>query len=175
MASLVISVKVNKDTSDFKKAGQPHTNMRKILNLLEGLDSGALQGSIDLHSSSDDPVAATASVAITHANVTNGDTVTIANVVITAATSGNGTSSWTIGADATADATAMAACINANTTLSKIVSASAASGTVTLTVLQKGVIGNGLGLATSDATAFTLTAFASGAGGAATAAETFGR
>jgi phage tail sheath gpL-like len=134
-------------------------------NIISGLNNGSMLGSVDVHYVAASPVAASAAVAITHANVTNGDTVTIGNVVITAATSGNGTTSWTIGADATADATAMAACINANTTLNKIVSASAASGTVTITSLVKGVIGNALALVTSDATAFGLTAFASGAGG----------
>jgi phage tail sheath gpL-like len=70
----------------------------------------------------------------------------------------------------------MAACINANTTLSKQVVASiAVAGTVTITALQKGVVGNGLALATSDATAFGLTAFASGAGGATDTAVSIAR
>jgi hypothetical protein len=49
------------------------------------------------------------------------------------------------------------------------------AGTVRITALQKGVVGNGLALATSDATAFGLTAFANGAGGAASASEQIGR
>jgi phage tail sheath gpL-like len=134
-------------------------------NIIKGVKSGSLLGSVDVHYVATSPVAAAAAVAITHANVTNNDTVTIGNVVITAATSGNGTTSWTIGANATADAVAMAACINANTTLSKIVVATAATGTVTITSVVKGVIGNAIALTTSDATAFGLTAFASGAGG----------
>jgi hypothetical protein len=167
MATLVLTVKTSKDVSLFKQANQNQENLNRLINLLSGLNIGALQGSVDVQSSTSDPVAAVGSVAIVHANVTNADTVTICNTVITAATSGNGTTSWTIGADATADAVAMAACINANTTLSKLVVASiAVAGTVTLTARQKGVVGNGLALATSDATAFTLTAFANGAGGA---------
>ena len=142
-------------------------------NIFKGLKSGSLIGSVDIYKSSTDPVAATATITITHANVTNGDTTTIGNTVITAATSGNGTTSWTIGADATADAVALAACINANTTLNKYLVASAASGVVTLTCVLKGVIGNAIQLSTSDATAFALVAFASGAGGTSGAGSSY--
>lgn len=167
MPSLVLTIKTEKQPSAMAVASQDNTNLTRIANLLRGLTVGSLAGTVDVqYDDSTDPAAASASIAITHANVTNGDTTTILNTVITAATSGNGTTSWTIGASATADATALAACINANTTLNKQVVASASSGTVTLTALQKGVIGNGLTLTTSDATAFTLTAFSGGAGGA---------
>lgn len=175
MATVSIVIKTSKDPNEFKKAGQNHKNLNRLINLLSGLNVGALQGSIDVHGDSSDPVAASGSVAITHANVTNGDTVTIGGVVITAATSGNGTSSWTIGANATADAVAMAACINANTTLSKYVSASASTGTVTITSLVKGGIGNLIVMSTSDATAFALTQLTGGTGGPASAAETIGK
>jgi hypothetical protein len=169
MASLTYVITTDKDidATEYLPGGNrmKQKALTNAVNLIDGISSGAVLGSVDVHKSSTSPVAASAAVAITHANVTNGDTVTIGNVVITAATSGNGTTSWTIGADATADAVAMAACINANTTLNKIVSASAATGTVTITSVVKGVIGNALALTTSDATAFGLTAFASGAGG----------
>jgi hypothetical protein len=177
MASLIITVKTTKDTSKFAEASNPQTNLIRLVNLFSGFASGALKGAVDVqYDAANDPVAASASVAITHANVTNNDTVTILNTVITAATSGNGTTSWTIGANATADAVAMAACINANTTLNKQVVASiAVAGTVTITALQKGVCGNGFALTTSDATAFGLTAFAGGTGGASSSATNIGR
>jgi hypothetical protein len=169
MASLTYVVSLDKDldTTEVNPSGNRMKNkaLTTAENLISALNSGAVLGSVDVHYTTSSLVAASATVTITHANVTNGDTVTIANVVITAATSGNGTTSWTIGADATADATAMAACINANTTLNKIVSASSSAGVVTIQSVVKGVIGNGLGLATSDATAFALVAFANGAGG----------
>lgn len=175
MSSIVLTIKTSKDPSVFKQASQDNENLNRLINLLSGINIGAVQGTVDVQSSTSDPVSASASIAITHANVTNNDTVTICNTVITAATSGNGTTSWTIGANATADATAMAACINANTTLNKIVSASASSGTVTLTARQEGVVGNGLALSTSDATAFALTAFAGGTGGATDTAVSIAR
>lgn len=175
MATLVLTIKTSKDPSVFKQASQDRENLNRLINLLSGVNIGAIQATVDVQSNSSDPVAAAATVTITHANVTNGDTVTICNTVITAATSGNGTSSWTIGASATADATAMAACINANTTLSKQVVATSSAGVVTITALQKGVCGNGFALSTSDATAFSLVAFASGAGGATDTAVSIAR
>lgn len=173
MATLVVTITTNRDVSTFKQNAQSHENLARLSNFFNGISSGALQGKVEIQSAAANPALAVGSIAITHANVTNADTTTICNVVITAATSGNGTTSWTIGADATADAVAMAACINANTTLNKMIVASiAVAGTVTLTTRQKGVIGNGLALTTSDATAFTLTAFSTGAGGATDAAVT---
>jgi phage tail sheath gpL-like len=59
----------------------------------------------------------------------------------------------------------MAACINANTTLSPHLLASAASGVVTLTAKLKGSLGNLIVMSTSDATAFTLVQPTGGAGG----------
>jgi hypothetical protein len=172
MSSVVITIKTSKDPTVFYKSNQDNQNINRLINLLSGMNVGAQIGAVYVSGSTSDPVAATAEVAITHANVTNNDTTTILNTVITAATSGNGTTSWTIGANATADAIAMAACINANTTLNKQVVASiAVAGTVTLTAIQKGVVGNGLALATSDATAFGLTAFAGGTGGSTQADE----
>lgn len=170
-STVVITVKLE-DTQAvaqqlYQLTGKPKEQAKALSGLFNELNSGRRSGAVDVQTADAAPVAATASIAITHANVTNNDTTTIANTVITAATSGNGTTSWTIGANATADAIALAACINANTTLSKQVVASiVVAGTVILTARQKGVVGNGLALATSDATAFTLTAFTGGTGGA---------
>jgi len=170
MSTIQVTIQTSKPHAEVTKSGQRNVNMAKLINILSGMNVGALQGAVYVSGSTSDPVSATATIAVTHANVTNNDTTTILNTVITAATSGNGTTSWTIGADAPADAVALAACINANTTLNKQVVASAATNTVTLTVNQRGVVGNGLALATSDAAAFTLVAFAGGTGGTSAAA-----
>jgi hypothetical protein len=135
-------------------------------NIISGLNDGSVLGSVDVHYSSSAPVAASATITLTYANIDANDTVTIANVVMTAKASGaNGTSEFNKETNATVTAANLVTAINANTTLSKIVSASSVAGVVTVTSLVKGVIGNGLALATSDATAFALVAFASGAGG----------
>ena len=170
MASFTINVEHSKDQN---WATATVKNRNDLVNLCKQIASGALTGdTLDLHTSASNLVAASGSIAITHANVTNNDTTTIGGVVITAATSGNGTTSWTIGANATADAVALAACINANTTLSKHLTASiVVAGTVTLTAKLKGSIGNLIVLATSDATAFTLTQLTGGTGGPETARQ----
>ena len=130
--------------------------------------------SIQVSEDCDAPVAATGTIAITHANVSDADTVTIGGVVITAKTSASDdTIEWTIGANATADGAALAATINKNLTLSRIMTASAASGTVTLTMKVKGMIGNCIVMSTSDATAFALTAFSGGTGGACNTFTTY--
>lgn len=168
MASITLVIKTKDiDSNTVTASGQRHRSLNNVRNLLDGIVSGSNNPTttVDVAYSATNPVAASGSVAITHANVTNSDTVTIGGVVITAATSGNGTSSWTIGADATADAVAMAACINANTTLNKVVTASAATGTVTITCNQKGLVGNFIVMSTSDATAFALTQLTGGTGG----------
>jgi phage tail sheath gpL-like len=165
MPTITYSIKTKAQPTAASGNRMKQVTLNHAVNLLNGINSGIIDASVDVHQSSSDPVAAAGTITITHANVSNGDTTTIANVVITAATSGNGTTSWTIGADATADATALKNCINANTTLNKIVVATSAAGVVTVTSVVKGLIGNGLGLATSDATAFALVAFTGGTGG----------
>lgn len=175
MASITFQINTDKSltSTDFNAASSRQKSLSNASNLLKGLASGTVDGKVDVHYSATNGVAAAGTITITHANVTNGDTTTICNTVITAATSGNGTTSWTIGADATADGVALAACINANTTLNKIVVATAAAGVVTVTAVVKGLIGNGLALATSDATAFALVAFTGGAGGSSSTVASY--
>lgn len=177
MATLTLNIKTpNADASVFAASGSGSKQicLSQAAALVKGLASGTKRGSVNVQVSATDPVAAAGTVTITHANVTNADTVTIGGVVITAATSGNGTTSWTIGADATADAAAFAACVNANTTLSKHVLASSALGVLTLTVKLKGSIGNLIVMSTSDATAFALVQLAGGTGGPEGTATVYG-
>jgi phage tail sheath gpL-like len=72
----------------------------------------------------------------------------------------------------TQDATALAAAINANTTLNKIVYATSATNVVTLTALQAGVIGNYISLAKVGAPiTVSGTALSGGTGGAGSVTE----
>ena len=75
---------------------------------------------------------------------TNSETVTINGVVLTAATSGNGTTSFTVGTSATTSATALKSCINANATLTNQVIATSAGTVVTVTSKVAGFIGNAM-------------------------------
>lgn len=99
----------------------------------------------------------TAAIAITHASLSATDTVSIGGTTITARASGAVADEFNIGADATADAVALAAAINASTGLAGIVTASASSGTVTLTYEVPARTATHIRLATSDAAAFGLT------------------
>lgn len=75
---------------------------------------------------------------------TANDTVLINGVTFTAVASGATGNQWNVGANATASAANLAAAINASATalVSSQVSASAASGTLTITSLNYGVYGN---------------------------------
>jgi phage tail sheath gpL-like len=112
---------------------------------------GALTGGLD------ESARTTATITITHANLTAADTVTIGAAVYTAVASGATGNQFNIGADATADANNLAAAINASPDLAGLVTASAASGVVTLTFLGDARSALHARLATSDATAFIVT------------------
>lgn len=133
---------------------------RRLSDFLAALNNGAKSGTTLVVQ--DTSVYATATV--TCANVNAADTVTVGNTVFTAVNGGTPTSvQFDMSGDATAEGAALAAAINAHTTVSKIVSASAATGVVTLTAKVPGAIGNGLQLSSSNGTRLAVVAFASGA------------
>lgn len=92
------------------------------------------------------------------------EVLTICNTTLTAKDSGaNGTTQFNTDASVVATtATNLAACINANTTLNKQVSATSSLGVVTITALIPGVVGNGFDL-TESMTNTAKSSFASGA------------
>jgi hypothetical protein len=65
MATLVLTIKTSKDPSVFKQASQDRENLNRLINLLSGVNIGAIQATVDVQSNTSDPVAASASVAIT--------------------------------------------------------------------------------------------------------------
>lgn len=131
-----------------------------LANFIQAVASGQTIGEINAAAGS---VSATGAVVFT-GNPSNNETVTIANVVFTAKTSSATGNQWNIGVSATANATALAAAINASSDLTGIVSASASTGTVTLTAGVSGKVGNGLALSEALSNA-TVTAFAGGSNG----------
>jgi hypothetical protein len=98
-------------------------------------------------------VLASNTITITHANVAAADTITIGGVVLTARASGAVANEWNIGANATADGVALAACINSYV---PGVLATANTGVVTVTSDVPGEVGNLITLATSKPTAFAF-------------------
>lgn len=85
---------------------------------------------------------------VTFASAINNDTVTIAGTVLTGVTgTPSGQAQFKLGVSNTADAAALAACINANTTLNKYVSATSLNAVVTITSLVQHVTANLITLA----------------------------
>jgi hypothetical protein len=165
MSSLVITIDTNKDPTQFYKVGQKNANGNRIIDLIRGLNHGSLLGSVFAQGSSVSPVSATGTITLVSPAT---DTFTIGKTSLVA-----GTDFSIAGTDAE-DATALAAAINAHATLSTIVSASAASNVVTISALQKGVLGNYIALTKVGASASSVSAggyLSGGLGGAASAAE----
>lgn len=146
--------------------------MNKLLNLIAGLNAGTLQGEVFLQGSTASTlVAASGTFTLTSAIAT--DAITIGTVTMTATSTPTLGTHWEIdGASDTLDAASLAAAINANTTLSKVVVATSLAAVVTVTALQKGVVGNQIPISSADATIVASGAFlTAGAGGATDSAE----
>lgn len=120
-------------------------------------------------------VNASSTVTLTYASVANNDTVTVAGTTLTCVTGTPSGAQFKKEVDGTTTAANLAALINSNTTLNKVVRASSAAAVVTVTCLVPGTIGNLVTLATSNATGFALSAaaLANGAGGPTAVAVSF--
>lgn len=159
---------------DGKASGALHKQqfMRKIRKYLSGLSGGAFNGAVNATVVEATAAAfATATATITHANLTDGDTIVVGGVTFTAKAAGATGNQFNIGADATADAAALVVAFNASATnnIAQFVTASSALGVVTFTARLPGAIGNLITLTTNDATAFTLSAAVLGGGSTGTA------
>lgn len=133
--------------------------MPQILNYLQGLPS--VYGAIVLASTN--AVQATATLTLTGLPSAD-ETFVVAGVTFTAKASGATGNQFNIGGTATLTAAAIAAAVNASSSLTNIVSATSALGVVTFTALLSGAMGNGLVLTESMANT-TAATFASGAEG----------
>ena len=144
-----------------------------VINYLKGCLAGTESASFDLHVHETDPVAA--SMTYTLSSVPADDTVVIAGVTLTAKASPSGEAQWSQGGTDAEDATALAACINAHSTLRYLVSASASGAVVTVTAKVKGQLGN---LITSTESGTSITASSAtltgGTGGPAETAVSYG-
>jgi phage tail sheath gpL-like len=154
MSSFVITVQTPKDTSEMVVSGQSRENIKRALNVLNGIQAGKLPGKIELSASTSNPVAASGTITLVSAVATN--SVTIGKTVFTF-TSTPSTSTDTAqdvevdGGDDSTDAAALAAAINANSASSAIVYATSALGVVTVTCRVPGILGNQIALAKSGA------------------------
>lgn len=139
-------------------------NVFRLMDWLRGFAKGTRQGNMKVKVGA---VRATGLITST-GSASDAETMTVCNVTLTAKTSGavaaNG--EFNISGTVGTQATNIAAAINAVSTLTGKVTATAALGVVTVTAVVPGLSGNGLDL-TEALTNVTVTAFASGTDGTA--------
>ena len=113
-------------------------------------------------------VKATGTIVSSAGGAANGETCTILGVTFTAVTSGATGAQFNISATAATQAANIASAINAYSAFSGIITAAVTSGgTVTVTAVVPGVIGNGLFMADVNLANTAITTFANGSNGTA--------
>ena len=168
MATLNIQILTNKPYTEFAKADQRPENLYKLINLLSGMASGALdQGNVYVSGSTVSPVAASGTITLASCAT---DTVTVGKTTFTGTGSPTTSLHFETDGDDTADAAALAAAINAHTDTSKIVYATSSGAVVTVTAHDKGLLGNHIALAETGSTITVSGAYLSGGTGGASAA-----
>jgi phage tail sheath gpL-like len=153
MATLTLTIKTpSADAKEYAAAGSPHRCLNNAANLIKAIASGSTETSqVTVQRSDDSPVAASGVFTLTSAIAT--DAITIGTITMVATSTPTLTTHWEIdGASDTLDAASLAAAINANPTLSKVVVATSSGSAVTVTALQKGVVGNQIPISSADAT-----------------------
>lgn len=147
--------------------------LRAIKNFLNAIPNQT-RAIIDVQTGSAAPVASSSTA--TCVSVAADDTITIAGVTLTAKASPSGENQFSQAGSDTADAASLASKISAHSVLSTLMSATSALGVVTITLKQKGVLGNYITLTSSNGTRLAVTGsgyFTSGTGGATDAANTY--
>lgn len=128
--------------------------VRALLNSVEGMTSGASGGatsnSIDLFPNTDTPVAASGTITLTSCAAATVIEINGVDFIAVNGTATSGNNEFDMSGNDAADATALAAAINASTStgIQYVVSASASSNIVTVTSLTKGAQGNALTIKT---------------------------
>ena len=165
--SLVLTLKLD-DTQAralqfYQVSGKPRQAAKALEQLFKDLGSQQLRGEIDVQSGSAAPVAASGTITLVSCAT---DTVTIGGVTFTGSGSPTGEVQFETDGNDAADAAALAAKINAHSTLSQVVVATVVNNVVTVTCRTKGVIGNFITLAETGTTiTISAAALAGGTGG----------
>lgn len=153
MSILICTVSTARPTAQlvslFETAGGKHTIAQRFQNFINSLQTGselAFSSSVPptLAFSIQENATRASGTIIFSGAATADDTVLINGVTFTAVASGATGNQWNVGLTATATADNLAAAINASATalVSAQVTASAASGTLTITSKNYGVFGN---------------------------------
>lgn len=181
-SSLVITVNSARSQADnglrhVKSSSLPREEMIALSHYFKRLSEGLENANIVVQSAALAPVRASGTNTLTFASIANNDTVTIAGTALTCVTAAPSGAQFRKITDGPTTAANLAAAINANAALSKLVFATAVASVVTITCLAAGTIGNLITQATSNGTGFVLSAatLTSGAGGAETAPVAYSR
>ena len=174
-SSVVVTIETEKSQSqagyDLKLgADKPRENVKALSSWVRGIESGIHRAKVSIQTGANAPVAASATATLVSCAT---DTITIGGITFTGSGSPSGELQFETDGNDTADAAALAAAINAHSTLSKVVSATSAAGVVTITCLIPGVIGNFITLSETGTTiTVSAAALAGGTGGAQEAVQT---
>jgi len=149
MSSLsTIRITSNDDMSQVKvDTLSPQESVRSLSQYLDKLAIGCGSASVDMEMS--ETGGAAASGTVTLSSLVADNTVTVGSIVFTAKASPAGATQFAVGADDDETAENLAAAINAHTSLTNVVSASAAAAVVTISASRKLKMGNMIALAIS--------------------------
>lgn len=169
--NLKLSIKTDENQALLQqlfKFGSDDNNSREAALALSGyfkdLAMGRRRGVIEVQTANEAP--ARASATFTFVSVIATDAFTIAGVTFTfTSTPTLETDVEVDGASDALDAAAAAAAINAHSTISKLVKATADSNVVTVTAREPGVVGNFIAVSDADTTITTSAAYLSGGTG----------
>lgn len=157
MPSIVIAVNFDGHESMVESSTySPNEQTKKLELLFKGIGAGIIPANYETFT--DDTALVRASGTCTVATITAADTVTINGVTLTSAASPSGESQFDSDGSNTVVAAALAACINAHTSLTGIVTATSALGVVTISAYNKGLMGNAITLASSNGTRLAVSA-----------------
>jgi phage tail sheath gpL-like len=173
-SSIVITVKSDENQAYNQRLHQlsstrPKDEAKALERMFKRLASGHSRATVDVQTSAAAPAAASGS--FTLASVIATDACTIAGVTFTFTSSPTVETDVEVdGADNTADAAALAAAINAHSTIGRIVTATSSGAVVTVTCKVKGEIGNFIAISDADSTITTSGAYLTGGTGGGTEA-----
>jgi phage tail sheath gpL-like len=178
MSSLVLTIKSDKSLNQLAdmltKSGEARDQALILADLFKRAACGLELINFDVQLGANQ-VRASNTVTLTYASIANNDTVTVAGTALTCVTGTPTGAQFKKVTDGATTAENLAALINANTTLAKVVSATSSGAVVTVKAVEAGEAGNFITLATSNATGFGLggSVLASGAGAADQPATTY--
>lgn len=157
MPSIVLQINMDRHEEIVEvSTSNPKEWAQKFENFFQGVQSGVYPASIE--QITDDTGLVRASGTVTVASIQANDTITINNITLTGKSSPSGQSEFDSDGTDTVVATAVAACINANSSLTGIVTATSSGAVVTVSAYVKGLIGNAITLASSNGTRLAVSA-----------------